>query len=124
MFFFFFFQAEDGIRDPLVTGVQTCALPIFSRRLLSQPRSQWSESRLARLCPSLHSLSSIPGFLTTCRRRIKFWRWPPLSPFPCRSATRLRPLLRSVHGWSRSAVESRTSVAGRRAENPVSPLHT
>src|SRR5215207_10453016 len=25
----FFFQAEDGIRDPLVTGVQTCALPIF-----------------------------------------------------------------------------------------------
>src|SRR5207247_8254468 len=24
-----FFQAEDGIRDPLVTGVQTCALPIW-----------------------------------------------------------------------------------------------
>src|SRR5205823_7728784 len=29
-FFFFFFQAEDGIRDKLVTGVQTCALPIFT----------------------------------------------------------------------------------------------
>src|SRR2546425_6048201 len=28
LFFFFFFQAEDGIRDKLVTGVQTCALPI------------------------------------------------------------------------------------------------
>src|SRR5205823_8548213 len=27
--FFLFFQAEDGIRDKLVTGVQTCALPIF-----------------------------------------------------------------------------------------------
>src|SRR5437762_10774221 len=27
--FFFFFQAEDGIRDTSVTGVQTCALPIF-----------------------------------------------------------------------------------------------
>src|SRR5260370_15148587 len=26
---FFFFQAEDGIRDSSVTGVQTCALPIF-----------------------------------------------------------------------------------------------
>src|SRR5690349_24270494 len=26
---FFFFQAEDGIRDLYVTGVQTCALPIF-----------------------------------------------------------------------------------------------
>src|SRR5438046_8318253 len=29
IFFFFFFQAEDGIRDWSVTGVQTCALPIF-----------------------------------------------------------------------------------------------
>src|SRR5690348_18059126 len=28
----FFFQAEDGIRDGRVTGVQTCALPIFARR--------------------------------------------------------------------------------------------
>src|SRR6266496_5118761 len=28
LFFFFFFQAEDGIRDLYVTGVQTCALPI------------------------------------------------------------------------------------------------
>src|SRR5687767_15972621 len=27
-YYFFFFQAEDGIRDKLVTGVQTCALPI------------------------------------------------------------------------------------------------
>src|SRR5256885_10391189 len=29
MRFFFFFQAEDGIRDYKVTGVQTCALPIY-----------------------------------------------------------------------------------------------
>src|SRR5690554_7045299 len=29
IFFFFFFQAEDGIRDADVTGVQTCALPIL-----------------------------------------------------------------------------------------------
>src|SRR6266436_6874013 len=28
--FFFFFQAEDGIRDVAVTGVQTCALPILA----------------------------------------------------------------------------------------------
>src|SRR2546430_8872385 len=28
---FFFFQAEDGIRDLTVTGVQTCALPIYVR---------------------------------------------------------------------------------------------
>src|SRR2546428_7453383 len=29
MLCFFFFQAEDGIRDLIVTGVQTCALPIY-----------------------------------------------------------------------------------------------
>src|SRR2546421_3048820 len=31
IFVFFFFQAEDGIRDLIVTGVQTCALPICRR---------------------------------------------------------------------------------------------
>src|SRR5256885_4130520 len=30
LIFFFFFQAEDGIRDYKVTGVQTCALPIYT----------------------------------------------------------------------------------------------
>src|SRR5207247_5570945 len=34
---FFFFQAEDGIRDPLVTGVQTCALPILNARRRVSP---------------------------------------------------------------------------------------
>src|SRR5437764_2833683 len=34
-FFFFFFQAEDGIRDTSVTGVQTCALPICSFMIVS-----------------------------------------------------------------------------------------
>src|SRR3989440_7881283 len=33
MFVFFFFQAEDGIRDLIVTGVQTCALPISAAHL-------------------------------------------------------------------------------------------
>src|SRR2546421_31429 len=32
---FFFFQAEDGIRDLIVTGVQTCALPISTRLMAS-----------------------------------------------------------------------------------------
>src|SRR5258708_37349744 len=34
---FFFFQAEDGIRDDLVTGVQTCALPIFRGEVVKLP---------------------------------------------------------------------------------------
>src|SRR2546421_4391476 len=40
--FFFFFQAEDGIRDLIVTGVQTCALPISSRRRHTRSDRDWS----------------------------------------------------------------------------------
>src|SRR5438552_19206019 len=50
--FDFLFQAEDGIRDDLVTGVQTCALPIcYLRRSVSscRPRNQ-AASLPARLC--------------------------------------------------------------------------
>src|SRR5438552_11380071 len=43
MLIFFFFQAEDGIRDDLVTGVQTCALPI----------SCGLDSRVAGMLPSV-----------------------------------------------------------------------
>src|SRR5260221_4787718 len=41
----FFFQAEDGIRDHCVTGVQTCALPIY---LLDGHRGGWSRTFLAQ----------------------------------------------------------------------------
>src|SRR2546430_11538918 len=38
---YFFFQAEDGIRDLTVTGVQTCALPIFADAVLD---SYWADA--------------------------------------------------------------------------------
>src|SRR5437660_5937694 len=46
--FFFFFQAEDGIRDGHVTGVQTCALPIYIRQLLFVPAPTllWDDKEL------------------------------------------------------------------------------
>src|SRR2546430_5030680 len=40
--FFFFFQAEDGIRDLTVTGVQTCALPISDARSARQGSARCS----------------------------------------------------------------------------------
>src|SRR5437016_8942580 len=43
-FLFFFFQAEDGIRDWSVTGVQTCALPIYAYR---RPSASASSGRQA-----------------------------------------------------------------------------
>src|SRR5437867_6551972 len=47
---FFFFQAEDGIRDRTVTGVQTCALPISQlRRIpLGASRRYWSMTQHAQ----------------------------------------------------------------------------
>src|SRR5690625_5974232 len=50
----FFFQAEDGIRDGHVTGVQTCALPISAR--LPAPRCFQGHLRAAEL-------SSYPEFV-------------------------------------------------------------
>src|SRR5437762_12159988 len=46
--YFFFFQAEDGIRDTSVTGVQTCALPIYLDELAGR-RSRTPGAGLVRL---------------------------------------------------------------------------
>src|ERR1041385_7514254 len=51
VFFFFFFQAEDGIRDVAVTGVQTCALPICGSSIRSSSRTTSGETT-ARYCDS------------------------------------------------------------------------
>src|SRR2546427_8583657 len=55
--FFFFFQAEDGIRDLTVTGVQTCALPISTPFGVISNRNRaresygfiWSRTRSSQL---------------------------------------------------------------------------
>src|SRR5690606_40289835 len=63
---YFFFQAEDGIRDFHVTGVQTCALPIWRRAPRSSsspPRTTSSTSRrncCARGASTRSSLSISP----------------------------------------------------------------
>src|SRR2546421_5997580 len=51
LFFFFFFQAEDGIRDLIVTGVQTCALPICPRGARSGLDSRHVVARAHRRDP-------------------------------------------------------------------------
>src|SRR5205823_8730656 len=48
--FNFFFQAEDGIRDKLVTGVQTCALPIFSMQPHYNLLNREEEREMLGLC--------------------------------------------------------------------------
>src|SRR5690606_40040443 len=54
LYFFFFFQAEDGIRDFHVTGVQTCALPIWLRSTSLRRRSKLAAN------PPAPSASALP----------------------------------------------------------------
>src|SRR2546430_12810249 len=66
---FFFFQAEDGIRDLTVTGVQTCALPIYELptdlkrevvdRVLRRPWGRYPEFVPAAV---IHSLAKFTGW--------------------------------------------------------------
>src|SRR2546425_10757330 len=56
---FFFFQAEDGIRDKLVTGVQTCALPISFRTS--------SGTFSTPPCASHHDFKSLPETYSSSR---------------------------------------------------------
>src|SRR5688572_32587649 len=64
--FFFFFQAEDGIRDLTVTGVQTCALPICGRRrkevvgIDGEPRARGAQGQPEQLGPERGSGESEP----------------------------------------------------------------
>src|SRR2546427_9204362 len=70
MLFFFFFQAEDGIRDLTVTGVQTCALPICAR-VLGIWLLAWLAYRVVRLAARRIEMAVDDGddSVTTLRER-------------------------------------------------------
>src|SRR5439155_18483656 len=57
---FFFFQAEDGIRDGHVTGVQTCALPILGPVSMNSPKN--------KIRNRSHGLSLLKAIPTTTKR--------------------------------------------------------
>src|SRR5207249_6026248 len=62
--FFFFFQAEDGIRDRNVTGVQTCALPIWRRLAGWLPLRRPGRERPGRAAePQVGVCLSVPSSL-------------------------------------------------------------
>src|SRR6266536_4124291 len=90
--FFFFFQAEDGIRDPLVTGVQTCALPIChvvaalerERHRVDHRRRRLEHPRLERKVGDDQHLWKPRAFvvegraLAGCDRSAPGFAWAPL----------------------------------------------
>src|SRR5215211_6604148 len=63
MYFLFFFQAEDGIRDHCVTGVQTCALPIY--RLILGARSVPEGGHEITTTPDLLAALDLAGAVVT-----------------------------------------------------------
>src|SRR5437868_13888245 len=112
MLFFFFFQAEDGIRDRNVTGVQTCALPILrsSSRLetpgclrrassnVSTSRSRAIGGRLMRSSSALMKAMSNDALRSEERRvgkecRSRWWRAYEKKKSERRSAEKI------LNGW-------------------------
>src|SRR5258706_8848626 len=96
---FFFFQAEDGIRDWSVTGVQTCALPISARlghallakqayRRLLVGKKRMPETRRQRFWAEIERVCETPGELCEDLGRIEYetkTRGPRVQP-PARPA--------------------------------------
>src|SRR2546430_15325417 len=79
-FFFFFFQAEDGIRDLTVTGVQTCALPIsFRLRNILASGREYSNPRACRIL-FINGFALLQSVRTTsledCARNLSRILWP------------------------------------------------
>src|SRR5438445_9752122 len=111
--FFFFFQAEDGIRDIGVTGVQTCALPIFSYSRASRKNTSCSRSELAwsRL-PEGSSASTRLGSCTRARATAQRCCSPPDNSIG-------RCDMRPASPTSESTSSAR-DVAGRDSIPPIS----
>src|SRR5688572_31573416 len=61
VFCFFFFQAEDGIRDLTVTGVQTCALPIWEDGRFGVPETFVTNANLGTWTEYLDRLAYYRG---------------------------------------------------------------
>src|SRR5205823_9395982 len=68
---YFFFQAEDGIRDKLVTGVQTCALPISLALLETRLTPSERIDLLARSAEALAKVEGIEESLKVQHNRLK-----------------------------------------------------
>src|SRR5690606_40094943 len=102
---FFLFQAEDGIRDFHVTGVQTCALPIFAllRLALIPATSGHDFLPLAAARPFLAEIKKVVAWLpsTACR--------------PLRGAGRSPPVCKIGRASCRGRGES-SELAGTRNE--------
>src|SRR5258708_12955490 len=77
--FFFFFQAEDGIRDDLVTGVQTCALPIFEPNTSPVRHDECRRTGTGLVKSGLPTMTATEPPPTSSRKTTKRVERPPCS---------------------------------------------
>src|SRR2546430_9234667 len=94
-FCLFFFQAEDGIRDLTVTGVQTCALPILLKISCSIPSLIWNAF-------ASHISIMRSTFTNTRPESLLLWRYRSACFPNSREASRLRSEERRVGKECRS----------------------
>src|SRR5579883_1637831 len=105
-FFFFFFQAEDGIRDFHVTGVQTCALPIWRRA-----RRCWSAVADAARCRRSSSMVRTWAATTTSLAPSATARWRSCwSPHRSGRAA-FSPIIARLFARGRAGEERMTTIA-------------
>src|SRR5690606_39539349 len=103
---FLFFQAEDGIRDFHVTGVQTCALPICSGRVITIRRTR----ALSVAAPVVSLMAQAPG-IGAC------------AP-PARSASATRAPSASAAARSATPARSEERRVGQERRAPWWPYRT
>src|SRR5256885_10792496 len=96
--FFFFFQAEDGIRDYKVTGVQTCALPICA----TPDGGRWIHGAMLQLILSARARGAVLSSGGT---------------------TRTAPRARALSVTSRNRTRSEERRVGKECRSRWSPYH-
>src|SRR3989442_9148900 len=109
----FFFQAEDGIRDADVTGVQTCALPIFATHWLLRESGVWRDRETEEV--------------REAQRHADYAYRLAVEPAPAKE-TRLFGLADWIVERFRSTIQSaspnsRVSLAGDRKSTPLHSPH-
>src|SRR5687768_18561290 len=138
-YFFFFFQAEDGIRDVAVTGVQTCALPILMCRAYLTRKStvnSWPLRIVLRSPPTIlvngrhgtwtsKTCSARPALLSAGRQRFESWKkalcaclWKSHATRTTLAFRKLRAVLPATHAIVLNSVTSSTGKRVRPISKP------
>src|SRR5207245_4341297 len=118
---FFFFQAEDGIRDATVTGVQTCALPISDREMKPEEAARLLHAYVDRELDAAKSLELEAQLAADPALRERFERLRDLSA-GIREKADYHAAPSSLAARLSAALPGAASIAPRRATRWILPV--